>query len=112
MEARLENVWAADSWRVWITDRGGPHGARRVYGLPATPTETLHAVGGVTPLSEDALEPVAPTLILPNDFLKAIVDAGNAEAGLTRPDVAQAKHLDDAVTVRDRLLTIIEQREP
>lgn len=47
-----------------------------------------------------------PTFICPIDVIEALVAAGS---DLLPPDRAQGKHLDDAIGVRDRLLTLIER---
>lgn len=105
MEARLEQDWMRDSWRIWIADGLRSRGARRIYALDEH--------GQAKPeyeISEQASsDSIPPTLILPTDFLRAIVTAANEEAGLLPPDRAMAAHLGDARGMRDRLLTMIER---
>lgn len=110
MEAKLEHVFQRDGWNVYITDRGGVGGGRRVmkpggcfsFGGVLGPTDPWIDVGEGTVMPE-------PTFFLSSEVLAAIVAAGNAEQGVKPPNTSQADHLADAVGVRDRLLTLIEK---
>lgn len=64
------------------------------------------ARGGAWSLEEvDQLQRPEPTLTMPGEFLKPLI----AEmADVLPPDRAQARHLEDAVKVRDRLLALVE----
>ncbi len=50
-----------------------------------------------------------PTLVLPEDVLKALVAAG---ADALPPDRAQAAHLADTIKVRDQLLGLVADAHP
>lgn len=94
MKARVEKDWLTDSMKVTFFDHT-PSGTV-VYDLPSG-TATILKDG------EEAPEP----LRFPRDSLAALV----AEAsGILPPSAATTAHLQDAVAVRDRLLTLVERR--
>lgn len=121
MEVHLEHNYPADVWLLWVTDRGGRNGGRRIAQLSHRIEDETRDNFGEYParaevewieFGENAGAQVRPTMTLPSDWLEAIVAAGNAEAGIKPPNTSQADHLADAVTVRDRLLTLIERSWP
>ncbi len=57
-------------------------------------------------LAEDPKGKGIKPLTLPYHLLKALINAGSE---LLPPDKAMENHLKDSITVRDRLLTIIEK---
>jgi hypothetical protein len=50
-----------------------------------------------------------PSLLLSPDMLKALVEAG---LKITPPNTSMQNHLEDAIKVRDRLLTLVEDMIP
>jgi hypothetical protein len=107
MEARLEHVFQENAWRVWLYERR-PQGGITVFHPHFDYNENPPRVVWEAVVVEPDELRADYSLTLPDDMLKALVGAGNAEAGLTRPDRAQAKHLADAIEVRDRLLVLVE----
>lgn len=114
MLAKLEYDFMANGWRIWLFDRRPE--ATIVYQAPelqvgddlstALIDKALLTIENRT---DQAARMVPPTLSLPDDALRAIVNEANAEQRLSRGDVAQARHLDDAIDVRDRILYLIER---
>lgn len=49
---------------------------------------------------------IDPFITLPEDWLRAIIEA---TSDLKQPTPATQAHLEDAITVRDRLLTMVER---
>jgi hypothetical protein len=97
MKVKIEPVWQAFGVNVWFYQRA-PDGMIEVD-RPEAPLSPER-------VSSEAELP-APSLVLPNDWIAALV----AEASdLQPPSSAQAAHLTDAVTVRDRLLTLVEHQ--
>lgn len=102
MRARVEWKWGTDTHNVWLYERatvaGG--GGRVLRHLSGDVWEWQEIEEGSTTVVE-------PTFTLPPGGLQAIV----AEAGEVLPPSGQmAKHLDDACTVRDRLLSMLEKQ--
>lgn len=57
---------------------------------------------------EDATRP-EPSLTLPGEVFQALMAEGS---DILPPSAAQARHLEDAIKVRDRLLTLVEKDAP
>lgn len=105
MNVFLEPDFITRTVKVWVT-RGGEGR-----------TSLLRVTDYVDPVSwrwDDIDAAVAgeerlPTLVLPEDVLKALVSAG---ADALPPDRAQAAHLADAIKVRDTLLGLVVDAHP
>lgn len=101
MKAHLESRWIRDEWAIYISERSRE--GRRFY---VDPMNRGRFVEVSEQQSVDAEE--AAAVILPTEWLDAIVAAANEHAGIRPPSTAMANHLADAVGVRDRLLAMIE----
>jgi hypothetical protein len=100
LRVHVDQLWYRQGWGVWFYE---PH--RR------TPSTSLHyRWDGVEWQAEELGEGVAapdPSLFLPGDSLKLLVDAATEKLPA---DGAMASHLRDAQGTRDRLLAMIEKR--
>lgn len=94
--AYVIDEWQRDRKRVVVVGRSHPGG----------PKSWLRADGEWEPLSEAATPDDSIGFLMPNEALAAIV----AAAGDTAPEPATARHLQDAIDVRDRLLVLVEKR--
>jgi hypothetical protein len=98
IEVRIEHEW--------YRGRGGE---KRLIVLgsayPGAPRGWLKADGTWEPLKEAMTQPTDIGFLLPPGVLEAIV----AAAGDVAPEPATERHLQDAITVRDRLLTLAEK---
>lgn len=93
MKARIESRFATMQLAVWFYTHG-PDGAV-VYDADGSVQERL-AVG------EDAGE---PSLVISEDALKALISQAGDHLP---PSSASDRHLADAISVRDRLLSMVE----
>lgn len=75
------------------------------FAYPGAPRSWLKADGTWEPLTETMLPPDDIGFLLPPGVLEAIV----AAAGDIAPEPATERHLQDAIMVRDRLLTLAER---
>lgn len=78
---------------IWLWDNA-PDG-NRVYNLDGTVRETVARYG----------EDVEPSGTVSRDVIEALVAAGS---DFLPPSGAMQRHLDDAISVRDRLLALVE----
>jgi hypothetical protein len=88
--------WARQAHQVVIIGRQYPGGPRC----------WLTAEGEWEPIPESATTPARAGFTFPEGALDALVAAHN---GVTAPQPAIERHLDDAITVRDRLLALVER---
>jgi len=93
-KVHIENQWHSMTVNVWVYQRQGEAGSD----LLSPDLKTVTRVG----LGEQMPD---PTLRLPLDVAEPLAAA---LSDVLPPDRAQGRHLDDAIAVRDRLLTIVE----
>lgn len=99
MKAHVERDWIRQSVNVWLFEAWPASSGRgKVVRLGDGARDvTLEDVpDGALP---------APTFSLSDDAFEALIAAG---VDYAPPSSAQAAHLQDALTVRDRLLTLVE----
>lgn len=88
-------VWS-DEVAIWFVERDANGGmVYRIVNGVLEPGDRF-ARGGPMP---------AATLILPMDFMPKLLETAKE---FERPTPATVRHLDDAIAVRDRLLTLVE----
>jgi hypothetical protein len=93
VKCRLEQNWVNHTVKIWLYEEGGDG----VYQHDLDGSHTRIPNGASLP---------EPTLELREDALQVLV----AEAsGILPPSDATTVHLRDAITVRDRLLTLVER---
>lgn len=90
----LERSWYSQSWNVWIVT------GKQLASLDSGKIVFDREI-------EDGAQLPEPTLSLPDFILEALV-AGAIDK--MPADGSMSAHLKDAQTVRDRLLTLLEQR--
>lgn len=98
-QVHIVEEWHRSSVSIWIYQRLGPEEGTNILG-PDLATVRQHPLGA--PLSE-------PTMELPDVVSKPLAAA---LADVLPPDRAQGRHLDDAIKVRDRLLSLVESAAP
>lgn len=94
IEVRVEEQWHRNSIAVWIVDR---HGDETSILRPDLQLFDRIHIGEQLP---------EPSLRLAPELVEPLVDALGKFAA---PDKAMANHLQDTITVRDRLLSIVER---
>lgn len=99
MRAHIARNWSSRTAAIFITD-GGP--APRI--LQQRGADTWEWVAFQPEVNDPDL---TPTLTLPIDAIEAVVAAAH---DVLPPSAATARHLDDAIKVRDRLLSLVEDR--
>jgi hypothetical protein len=87
---RCAATFATDIW-LYTRDTDGT----TIYNIDGSPRETVAHAG----------EKPAPSYTFNEDVLRALIAAAS---DVLPPDRAQARHLADAISVRDRLLTLTE----
>ena len=99
MKAKIIREWHTDEVKVWLYDNT-LSGELCIYKV----SEDGRLIGKT--MSKGAILPEDWCMRLPPDAIKALVDASLPEFP---PSDATARHLQDAITVRDRLLAIVEK---
>jgi len=94
--------WSTNTVDVYIYAPGPEHTTRVVQVGRAEDGQTTFTEVDV----QQGEQMPGPSFSLPDFMFKALIAAG---AEVLPPDRAQASHLADAITVRDRLLTLIEK---
>lgn len=103
MKVYFENEGPFDRVNVWVYQEGPPgSGIRIMEAFDVVDSEVQFRLR--PPTGEGELKS-APTFRWRRDFAEAFAAAS---AELLPPDRAQGAHLADAITVRDRLLKIVE----
>jgi len=100
MHVHAETKWATREVWVWFFEGTQP-GNTHVYRATSDDDLTRWTLE-----PWDAETGTEPSLVLPDTAAAALA---GALSGLLPPDKAMARHLDDAITTRDRLLVLIEQ---
>lgn len=102
MRARVERNWMNRTVKIWLYSDASNGGV------------TIHEVvegGGGSTFRDVRLEPgvadAAPSIELREDMLEAHLTAA---AGVLPASDATTAHLNDTITVRDRLLALVEKK--
>lgn len=90
MKAHIDRDWMSGRVRIWIYDR-------RHFLEADLQTWTEHA---------PETTPAEPTMVLREEVAEAVASALQT---FGRPEESTRRHLDDAIKVRDRLLTLVEK---
>ena len=99
MYVHIEDNWRARTLDIWLTDCAGKmHGHYSINGNELEVEWTERRESEVW--SEE------PTLRLPKEVAEDII---RAMEGHVHAQDATSRHLDDAIAVRDRLLSIVER---
>jgi len=101
MKARVEENFPANSLKVWVYEITPGGGARLHRMVQTKDGETYWEIVDV---DEGALPD--PSFEIPTPVAEALAPE---LLGVVPPNTSQARHLDDTIEVRDRLLTMIER---
>ena len=99
IEAHIEHRWYDKKVDIWVYSRHHD-GSLSIFYFDEEDAFVEVAAGQSLP--------ERPSLCIPNEMLQAIVDAATPQFP---PSQTLDRHLQDAIKVRDRLLTLIEKKE-
>lgn len=91
-KCHVEHRFQMDAFAIWFTLRD------RIVRFDAEGRRTIETF-------DPSIQP-EPSLVIPGDLLEQLVAAAS---DVVPPSAALSRHLADAITVRDRLLTMVER---